>query len=37
LCMCAIQRVNGQGKTYVSAFEWVMIVGTKRTGLCQEL
>ena len=35
LCMCAIQRVNGQHKN-VSAFER-MVVGARRTGLCQKL
>jgi hypothetical protein len=34
LCVCAIQRVNGQDK---SAFERGMVVGARRTGLYQEL
>ena len=35
--MCAIQRVNGQDqKNNVSAFERGMVVGARRTGLCQE-
>ena len=35
LCMCAIRRVNGQDKRRV--FEQVMVVGARRTSLCQEL
>ena len=34
--MCATQKVNGQLKN-LSAFEWGMVVGARRTGLCQEL
>ena len=34
LCGCAIQRVNGQD---LSAFERGMVVGARRTCLCQEL
>ena len=34
--MCAIQRVNDKTK-HLGAFERGMVVGARRTGLCQEL
>ena len=33
LCMCAIQKVNGQDKR-LKCFWMVMVVGARRTGLC---
>jgi hypothetical protein len=33
LCMCAIERLNGQDKLFISAFDQGMVVGARRTGL----
>ena len=35
--MCAIQRVNGKDNRFMCLFECGVVVGARRTDLCQEL